>query len=64
MFQHISNNSYVILVSVILYKPGYYWIEIEFTYNQVELIAVSRVLFDFNQNENQQLSLISFSNSF
>ena len=42
---------------------NYYWLETEFIDNRVYSVAVPRV-FDFNQNENQQLSLISFSNSF
>ena len=42
---------------------NYYWLETEFIDNRVYSVVVPRV-FDFNQNENQQLSLISFSNSF
>ena len=42
---------------------NYYWLETEFIDNRVYSVVVPRV-FDFNQNENQQLSLISFSNTF
>ena len=42
---------------------NYYWLETEFIDNRVYSVVVPRV-FDFNQSENQQLSLISFSNSF
>ena len=42
---------------------NYYWLETEFIDNRVYSVVVPRV-FDFNQNENQQLSLISFSKSF
>ena len=50
-----------ILIKTVLENS--YWLETEFIYNRVYSVVVSRV-FDFNQSENQQLSLISFSNSF
>ena len=50
-----------ILIKTVLENS--YWLETEFIYNRVYSVVVPRV-FDFNQSENQQFSLISFSNSF
>ena len=50
-----------ILIKTVLENS--YWLETEFIYNRVYSVVVPRV-FDFSQSENQQFSLISFSNSF